>query len=388
LRKAIVLLTTVAVALVLGSGVAMATITTTSNAQAIANAITRNTGWVTGASFVAVPPSGTPNAVSDTALTGFPTNGAKYGILTTGDAKLADDANNSGGSGFDNGGENVRGNTDYDVTILKTDLAVPSGVNCLAISFRFLSEEYPEWVGSEFNDAFIAELDNSTWSTSGSTINAPDNFAFGPSGEVISINGTGFTSVSSAAAAGTTYDSATTLLQAKTPITSGTHSLYLSIFDQGDKILDSAVFIDKLNLLSVASAQNCVEGADDITPPKVASVLPANKATGVKRNANLTATFSETMDKNTLTKSTFKLFKVNSDGTTTQITNVTVSSTSDGLKARLNPYGTSSTLLAKNTKYKAVVTTGAEDLAGNSLDQKPGVSGKQSMVWTFTTGSS
>ncbi len=387
MRKAIVLLTTMAMALVLGSGVAIAAITTTTNAESIANAIARDTAWVTGASFAAIPPSGTPNAVSDTALTAFPTHGPQYGILTTGDAKVANAPNSSGGTGFDLSGPNVRGNTDYDVTILKTNLAVPSGVNCLAIDFRFLSEEYPEWVGSSYNDAFIAELDNSTWNTSGSTINAPDNFAFDPDGKVISINSTGATSVTAAAAAGTTYDAATPRLQAKTSITPGTHSLYLSIFDQGDRIYDSAVFIDNLNLFSAASAQKCQEGADDVTPPKVNSVTPTNKATGVKRNTPLTATFSEPMDNTTIDESTFKLFKVTSTGMT-QITNVTVGLNSTGLKATLNPFGTSSTLLAKNTKYKAVVTTGAKDLAGNALDQNSTLTGNQQKIWTFTTGSS
>ena len=80
--------------------------------------------------------------------------------------------------------------------------------------------------------------------------------------------------------------------------------------------------------------------------PKVSSVTPANNATGVKRNANLTATFSEKMDPSTLTKSTFQLFKVDTDGSTTQVTNVTVTPSIDGLKATLNPFGTSTTLLA------------------------------------------
>jgi Tol biopolymer transport system component len=124
----------------------------------------------------------------------------------------------------------------------------------------------------------------------------------------------------------------------------------------------------------------------DTTAPKVSSVTPANNATGVKRNANLTATFSEKMDPSTLTKLTFQLFKVNTDGSTTQITNVTVAPSTEGLKATLNPFGTSTTLLAKSTRYKAVVTTGAKDVAGNSLDQNPTTSGNQQMAWSFKTG--
>jgi endonuclease/exonuclease/phosphatase family metal-dependent hydrolase len=124
----------------------------------------------------------------------------------------------------------------------------------------------------------------------------------------------------------------------------------------------------------------------DTASPKVSSVTPANNATGVKRNTNLTATFSEKMDALSLTKSTFQLFKVNTDGSTTQITNVTVTPSTDGLKATLNPFGTSTTLLAKSTKYKAVLTAGAKDVTGNPLDQNPTTSGNQQMVWSFQTG--
>jgi hypothetical protein len=92
------------------------------------------------------------------------------------------------------------------------------------------------------------------------------------------------------------------------------------------------------------------------------------------------------MDPLSITKSTFKLLKINTDGSTTQITNVTVIPSTDGLKATLNPFGTSTTLLAKSTKYKAVVTTGAKDVAGNPLDQNSTTSGNQQKAWSFKTG--
>ena len=78
--------------------------------------------------------------------------------------------------------------------MLRVDLDVPSTANCLVgLDFRFLSEEFPEYVGSRFNDAFIAELDRSTWTTAGSTIIAPDNFALDPNGSAITINAAGQT---------------------------------------------------------------------------------------------------------------------------------------------------------------------------------------------------
>jgi len=123
----------------------------------------------------------------------------------------------------------------------------------------------------------------------------------------------------------------------------------------------------------------------DTTAPRVTNTSPAHNATGVAPSANLTATFSEKMDPLSISKSTFKLFKVNPDGTQTQITNVTVSLSTDGLKATLNPFGTSTTThLARGTKYKAVITTGARDVAGNQLDQNTTTAGLQQKAWTFT----
>ncbi len=114
----------------------------------LANAIAQSPAFVAGASFVAQPPQGLPHDVQTTSLGGFPTDGSTYGILTSGDATLADTPNSSGSSGADDQGPNVRGDTDLDVTILKVDLNVPVGPNCLSIDFRFLSDEFPEYVNT------------------------------------------------------------------------------------------------------------------------------------------------------------------------------------------------------------------------------------------------
>ena len=117
----------------------------------------------------------------------------------------------------------------------------------------------------------------------------------------------------------------------------------------------------------------------DTLKPQVSSTTPLAGSTNVARGTNLTATFSEKMRTSSINTTTFKLFKVNSGGTQTQITDVVVSLSSDGLKATLNPFGvqTPTLLLARNTKYKGVLTTGTKDLAGNSLAQQKS--------WTFTT---
>jgi hypothetical protein len=62
-----------------------------------------------------------------------------------------------------------------------------------------------------------------------------------------------------------------------------------------------------------------------------------------------------------------------------------VSKSTDGLEATLNPFGSSTTThLARNTKYKAVITTGARDVAGNQLDQNTTTAGLQKKTWSFT----
>jgi hypothetical protein len=220
---------------------------------------------VTGSFFLVPTQEPGPNGIADEPLGGFPTEGSTFGILSSGAATLADDPNNAPNSGVAlGGGSRTETGTDRDVTILKIDFTAPESANCVGFDFKFFSEEFPEFVGREFNDAFIAELDVSDWSTQGSQITAPNNFAFDPTGNPISVNATGPTSVSAENAAGTTYDGATTVLRASKQLTPGPHSLYLSIFDQGDSVFDSAVFVDNLVVGFVPNPEGqCVEGAQE-----------------------------------------------------------------------------------------------------------------------------
>jgi hypothetical protein len=128
----------------------------------------------------------------------------------------------------------------------------------------------------------------------------------------------------------------------------------------------------------------------DATAPRVVTTTPAGGATGVARTNDLTAAFSEKMDPASVTKATFLLYRCPSTSSTTCTTPIadwTVALSADGLKATLNPHGTSTTNnLASRTKFMAVITTGAKDAAGNALDQDASASGNQQKVWYFTTG--
>lgn len=211
------------------------------------------------AKFVTVPPGNDPVGISTKRLSGFPRRGQSFAILSTGCARVADNPNRSPLTGCRDGGVRTRGAR--DVTIWRLRIRVPQGANCLSFRFKFLSEEYPEFVNSIYNDAFIAELSRSPkWDASGNqdpTIRAPRNFATTRDGELISVNGTGVARVSRGAARGTTYDAATGKLRASTRVRPGQKLLHLSIFDQGDRQYDSAVFIDRL---LVRNADRCRSG--------------------------------------------------------------------------------------------------------------------------------
>jgi hypothetical protein len=115
------------------------------------------------------------------------------------------------------------------------------------------------------------------------------------------------------------------------------------------------------------------------TGPTVSSTTPTSGATGVRRGSSPTATFSEEMNPDTLTTSTVKLSVYNKKkGRYVLVSNTTVRCDSPCYTVTLDPYGTSSTLLAANAKYKVTITTGAKDATGDAL--------AQNKAWTFTTG--
>jgi hypothetical protein len=116
--------------------------------------------------------------------------------------------------------------------------------------------------------------------------------------------------------------------------------------------------------------------AVDTAKPRVTSVVPGEKATGVAPGANILAFFSEEMDGTSVNGNTVKLYKA---GTTTRIGGaVSYDPLTD--KATFNPFSN----LRRGTKYQAVVTTGAKDKVGNPLDQNPATFGNQAKSWVFT----
>jgi N-acetylglucosamine-6-sulfatase len=129
----------------------------------------------------------------------------------------------------------------------------------------------------------------------------------------------------------------------------------------------------RLNALRACSAAGCRAAEWDT---RVIRTSPAANATGVVPTANLTATFSEDMMSSSINATTFKLFK---QGSTTKIA-AAVSYDASTDTAKLDPTNS----LEGGVTYKAVVSTGAKDVAGNPLDQNTTTSGLQPKAWQFT----
>jgi len=115
---------------------------------------------------------------------------------------------------------------------------------------------------------------------------------------------------------------------------------------------------------------------NDLTPPKVTRVVPDEDATARAPATNVFAVFSEPMRPATINAATFRLRKA---GETASVA-ATVTYDAAKRRATLDPAAN----LERGATYVATVTGGARDLAGNRLDQDPGVTGDQPKSWRFT----
>ncbi|UTW53908.1 choice-of-anchor L family PEP-CTERM protein [Kordiimonas sp. SCSIO 12610] len=152
---------------------------------------------------------------------------------------------NFGGAG--NSQLNDLGFSTLDAATLSFDFTTTGG--SIYFNYFFASEEYNEYVGSQFNDVF------------GFFVNG-ENIAKLPNGDAVSINNVNnnsnseFYNDNTRGDFATEYDGFTDVLTASViELEAGTHNISISVADVSDRILDSAVF------LQVGSF------SDTITPP-------------------------------------------------------------------------------------------------------------------------
>ncbi len=196
--------------------------------------------------------------IGDSPLTYFPTQGNSFALLSTGFAGSADTPNDSSSLSYTlNGLNNSQG---QDLVQLTLRLRVPNDKNCMKVDLAFYSEEFPEYVGSSYNDTFTAELGGTNLSIDSNEVVAPLNFAFDTGGGIISVN----TAAGISGDTATTYDGATPLLTAKQKVPSGQIiTVVFSVQDLGDSIYDSTVFLDNFRW---SNESDCESGSQSKPP--------------------------------------------------------------------------------------------------------------------------
>jgi len=191
-------------------------------------------------------------------------------IINSGASDGPHGPNNSANSGLDNGAPGfglleslISGSAGtYNAAVLEFDFVPYS--DTVQFNYVFGSEEYPEYVGSQFNDVF------------GFFISGPgipggmQNIARLPNGDPVAINnvnalsnpayfvnnGTGSSSPQNGSPFYIQYDGFTKVLTAESKVQCGeTYHLIIAIADVGDGIFDSGIFLEANSLSSKTPVQ-------------------------------------------------------------------------------------------------------------------------------------
>lgn len=219
----------------------------TATAEGLAAAMDIEPSAIVSATLGASDPQG--GFVFTSPLSKFPTSGDSFAAISTGRAADAALTNNEPDLSTElEGLKNSEGNDLFQLTLT---LRVPPGKTYWAVDWKFLSEEFQEFVGSEFNDAFFIETPTSNIIISGNIPSSPTNVAFDSGGERVSVNTTGVKGMNPKKADGTTYDGGTSIVSTFARIPSGATEITIifSITDLGDSVFDTTVFLDNFRFL-------------------------------------------------------------------------------------------------------------------------------------------
>lgn len=219
---------------------------------------------------------------SSTAIGSFTANVTNFGltsgvVITTGTINSGGSGpqgpNDSSNSGVDNNtpgfsllSNQINGAPTYNASILEFDFIPYS--DTVRFKYVFGSEEYPEYVGSAFNDVFAFFI-------AGPGISGLQNIAKLPNGQTVAINnvnggnpsatppvgasnpgyyvynGTGSNGPYNSSPMYMQYDGFTKVLEAVSRVQCGqTYHLIIAIADTGDGIYDSGIFLEANSLTS------------------------------------------------------------------------------------------------------------------------------------------
>jgi len=257
----------------------------------------------------------------------FTANGTNLGInsgivITTGtianNGNGPQGPNNSPNSGVDNNYPGfsaltnllVPGSSTHNAAILEFDFVPYS--DTVRFKYVFGSEEYPEYVGSQFNDVFaffiagpgISGAQNIARLPSGVpvTINNVNNGTSSPAPGVTPIgavnpqyyvpNGDGSQSPYNSSSTYIQYDGFTKVLEAVSKVQCGqTYHLIIAIADAGDGIFDSGIFLEANSLTSKAPIEvDYTMSSDPFNDGKTMAEGCVNTTVTLTRTKNLSQT--------------------------------------------------------------------------------------------------
>lgn len=186
-----------------------------------------------GASSSSYTGDGAASSVMNSFSNIVPRKGSSLAVLSNGNATINDD-----------------GDTDFppigaalgDKATLSLSFTVPDGMNSLLFDFYFLSQEYPQYVGLNFNDDFTAIINGSSKVANGT------NFAKDANGHVIDVNSVTFAITGHHSdLLGTSFDDhgGTGWVIAGAPVAPGDNiTLDFIVEDVGDGVVTSSVLLD------------------------------------------------------------------------------------------------------------------------------------------------
>jgi hypothetical protein len=163
----------------------------------------------------------------------YPTDGADMAELYTGAVGAPPE------SGTDLGAYGELG----DRTTFTVQLQVPATANSMFFDFFFLSAEYPEFVGTQYNDKFEANISGTAYS---------GNAATDSMGNLVDVNSAFFTVVQSADLQGTGFENGvgggTGWLTMIVPVDpNDIVTISFTVYDVADGIYDSMVMLDNFD---------------------------------------------------------------------------------------------------------------------------------------------
>ena len=206
------------------------------------------------ASMSGVPTQFEVYAVS---LQGFPTKGSSYALISNGNASSIAGVATDFYSYFTGGPISPpyshRGAFSYDIATLSLTLSVPNGAKTLSFDWKFGTEENPQYT-TTFRDWASAIVTTSTGSTNILLLPGPlpvDVYNAAPFSNAVSGTDSSSPGPPYPSPNDTVYNAVTGMYTSTFNVTSFVGEIIridFQVGDENDEILDSALFIDNLNL--------------------------------------------------------------------------------------------------------------------------------------------